>query len=97
MISLVDFICLSVYLSSWNAASLVCTIICKLTRRQDRGTGEGAMREGGFEGICFSITNETFWANSATCSCTVELREEVHFRRFFSPNLGFLQIFSRIS
>ncbi len=50
------------------------------------------MREGGFEGICFSITNETFWSNSATCSCTVELREVVHFRGFFFQISDFWQI-----
>jgi hypothetical protein len=53
---------------------------------RERDHGEGAMREGGFEGICLSITNEKFWSNSATCSCTVELREVVHFRGFLRVN-----------
>jgi hypothetical protein len=49
----------TVYLSLRNAASLVRTVIIKLTKR--KVWEEGGIGDGGVEGIYFSLTKEKFY------------------------------------
>jgi hypothetical protein len=87
-----------------NAALLGRALIIKLTLKRDGGVRKGrgeeiAKREigdGGLEGNCFSLAQETIRFQSITCSCIVALREAVTLSRSFFL-LGFLVDFLHIS